>query len=351
MPARQPRRRRSPSAASSGSWSSRRRSRSCPRSGERRERGAQGRHRRRRAGRPLRAPTSWPGWATSRSSSRPSPGPAACSCRPSRPTGCRARSSSREVRMIEDMGVALRVRQGARQGLHARRASRTRATRRCSSASAPRRASAWASPARTARACPTASPSSRVQPARHGRGGQERRRHRRRQLRHRRRPHRPAARRRAASRSSTAARARRCRPGTRRSTPPTTRASTVLTLVAPEEILRDASGKVTGVRCKEMALGDFDRSGRRRPVAGRNPDFVVEADPVIAAIGQSLDAPAVLDGTPVELNRWGYLAVDPRPARPRSTGSSPAATPSPARPRWSRPIGAGETAPRASTSS
>jgi NADH-quinone oxidoreductase subunit F len=84
-----------------------------------------------------------------------------------------------------------------------------------------------------------------------------------------------------------------------------------MTLVAPEEILRDAEGKVTGVRCTEMALGDYDRSGRRRPVAGHNPDFVVEADTVIAAIGQKLDAPAVLDGTPVELNRWGYLAADP----------------------------------------
>jgi NADH-quinone oxidoreductase subunit F len=85
----------------------------------------------------------------------------------------------------------------------------------------------------------------------------------------------------------------------------------ILTLVAPEEILRDADGNVTGVRCKEMVLGDYDRSGRRRPVAGRNPDFVVEADTVIAAIGQKLDAPAILDGTPVELNRWGYLAADP----------------------------------------
>ena len=85
----------------------------------------------------------------------------------------------------------------------------------------------------------------------------------------------------------------------------------IMTLVAPEEILRDASGKVTGVRCKEMALGDYDRSGRRRPVAGHNPDFVVEADTIIAAIGQKLDAPAVLGGTPVELNRWGYLAADP----------------------------------------
>jgi NADH-quinone oxidoreductase subunit F len=85
----------------------------------------------------------------------------------------------------------------------------------------------------------------------------------------------------------------------------------IMTLVAPEEILRDASGNVTGVRCKEMALGDYDRSGRRRPVAGHNPDFVVEADTVIAAIGQKLDAAALMDGTEIELNRWGYLKGDP----------------------------------------
>ncbi len=85
----------------------------------------------------------------------------------------------------------------------------------------------------------------------------------------------------------------------------------IITLVAPEEIVRNAAGKVTGVRCKEMALGDYDKSGRRRPVAGHNPEFVVPADTVIAAIGQQLDAAAMVDGTPVELNRWGYVAADP----------------------------------------
>jgi hypothetical protein len=76
---------------------------------------------------------------------------------------------------------------------------------------------------------------------------------------------------------------------------------------------------------------------------------VVEADTVIAAIGQKLDAAAVLDGTPIELNRWGYLAADPdrpaedlgrlgvrrrrrrRPALPRSLRpSAPASVPRPA---------------------
>ena len=60
-------------------------------------------------------------------------------------------------------------------------------------------------------------------------------------------------------------------------------------LVAPAEIVL-AGGKVAGVRCSQMALGQFDKSGRRRPVKGTEPDFVQEADMVIAAIGQSLDS-------------------------------------------------------------
>jgi len=84
----------------------------------------------------------------------------------------------------------------------------------------------------------------------------------------------------------------------------------VLTLVAPQEIVRDAEGAVTGVRCREMILGDYDKSGRRRPMDGQDPDFLVEADTVIAAIGQWLDADPLMDGVKVDLSRKGYFAAD-----------------------------------------
>jgi len=90
---------------------------------------------------------------------------------------------------------------------------------------------------------------------------------------------------------------------------------TVLPLTAPKEILRDAAGKVTGVLCQQMALGDYDKSGRRRPVAGRNPDFTVPCDHVIAAVGQSLDAQALVGDLAVEL-RDGWFKVD------RATGAT-----------------------------
>jgi NADH-quinone oxidoreductase subunit F len=84
---------------------------------------------------------------------------------------------------------------------------------------------------------------------------------------------------------------------------------TVLTLTAPKEIMRNSRGQLLGVLCQRMALGDYDRSGRRRPVAGRNPDFTVPCDQVIAAIGQSLEARSLLGDVPAELED-GWLKID-----------------------------------------
>ncbi|MBN2309434.1 MAG: NADH-quinone oxidoreductase subunit NuoF, partial [Candidatus Hydrogenedentes bacterium] len=81
-------------------------------------------------------------------------------------------------------------------------------------------------------------------------------------------------------------------------------------LVAPQEIVAE-NGKVVGVRCTNMFLGEFDRSGRRRPVAKSDDSFIEEADQVIAAIGQKLDTKEVLDGVDVELNAWKFLKADP----------------------------------------
>ena len=89
----------------------------------------------------------------------------------------------------------------------------------------------------------------------------------------------------------------------------------IMPMVAPKEILRDEAGKLTGVLCQQMVLGDYDKSGRRRPVAGRNPDFIVACDQVIAAIGQSLDADEILGGSSLEM-RNGWIKID------RATGAT-----------------------------
>ncbi|HEY3353774.1 MAG TPA: NADH-quinone oxidoreductase subunit NuoF [Polyangia bacterium] len=80
-------------------------------------------------------------------------------------------------------------------------------------------------------------------------------------------------------------------------------------LVAPAA-LEVADGRVSGVRCRQMALGGFDASGRRKPVAGQAPDFALPADQVIAAIGQSLVLEGVANGATPQLDRRGWIVAD-----------------------------------------
>ncbi len=61
-------------------------------------------------------------------------------------------------------------------------------------------------------------------------------------------------------------------------------------LAAPAEVLVE-NGKVTGLVNQRMRLGDWDRSGRRRPVPVEDSDFTLEVDTIIAAIGQKLQKP------------------------------------------------------------
>ncbi len=82
------------------------------------------------------------------------------------------------------------------------------------------------------------------------------------------------------------------------------------TLTNPVKILGDESGKVIGIECIKMELGEPDASGRRRPIAIEGSNFVVEADTVIMAIGTSPN-PLVAEVTEgLETNKWGCIVVD-----------------------------------------
>jgi NADH-quinone oxidoreductase subunit F len=80
-------------------------------------------------------------------------------------------------------------------------------------------------------------------------------------------------------------------------------------LTLPEEVLTK-NGRVCGLRCREMSLAGFDRSGRRRPEAVGEA-FVIPADQVIAAIGQTLDLDSLLGG--LDLKRKWRQFIDANP--------------------------------------
>ena len=62
----------------------------------------------------------------------------------------------------------------------------------------------------------------------------------------------------------------------------------IIDLTNPDQITAEG-GKVTGVKCHRMKPGKFDRTGRRRPEKS-DKNFVLDADQVIFAIGQTMDS-------------------------------------------------------------
>ena len=56
-------------------------------------------------------------------------------------------------------------------------------------------------------------------------------------------------------------------------------------LTNPVKIIGDENGKVSGMECVRMELGEADASGRRRPVAIKDSNFVLDVDTVIMALG------------------------------------------------------------------
>ncbi len=80
-------------------------------------------------------------------------------------------------------------------------------------------------------------------------------------------------------------------------------------LVAPQAI-EVTQGRVSGVRCTHMWLGDFDSSGRRRPEASEGDTYLEPADHVIVAVGQRLDANTLLQGVTLKKNVKQFIWAD-----------------------------------------
>lgn len=81
-------------------------------------------------------------------------------------------------------------------------------------------------------------------------------------------------------------------------------------LTNPVRILNDGNGKVAGIECKKMELGEPDASGRRRPVAIEDSNFVIDVDTVVMSIGTSPN-PLIRKTTQgLECNKKGCLVVN-----------------------------------------
>ncbi len=78
-------------------------------------------------------------------------------------------------------------------------------------------------------------------------------------------------------------------------------------LTAPVAALH-ADGRLTGVTCQSMQMGEPDESGRRRPEPILGSEFTLEADSLILAVGQEVDGADLEDVC--EFTSHGTIAAD-----------------------------------------
>ena len=81
-------------------------------------------------------------------------------------------------------------------------------------------------------------------------------------------------------------------------------------LTNPTEYVDDGTGKLKGVTCIKMELGEPDASGRRRPVPVPGSEFFVEGDTAIEAIGQGANKVLLATFPELKLNKWGYIDAE-----------------------------------------
>ena len=79
-------------------------------------------------------------------------------------------------------------------------------------------------------------------------------------------------------------------------------------LAAPIKVLNN-NGRLTGLQCMQMELGEPDESGRGTPIPIKGSEFKIDADHLIVAIGQRADQEAIVEK--LEYSNSGTLSVDP----------------------------------------
>ena len=81
------------------------------------------------------------------------------------------------------------------------------------------------------------------------------------------------------------------------------------TLVTPIRAV-GKNGTLSGIECLKNTLGEPDGSGRRRPVPIEGSEFFIDADQVIAAIGQNVDPSFTTGLTELELTKGDNVKVN-----------------------------------------
>jgi glutamate synthase (NADPH/NADH) small chain len=81
-------------------------------------------------------------------------------------------------------------------------------------------------------------------------------------------------------------------------------------LTSPLEFIGASDGKLAGISCERMELGEPDESGRRRPIPIKNSQFFLDCDLAIISIGTQANPLLTNTTKGLELNEYGNIKTD-----------------------------------------
>ena len=82
-------------------------------------------------------------------------------------------------------------------------------------------------------------------------------------------------------------------------------------LTAPKRVIADANGRVVGLECSKMELGEADASGRQSVREIPNSEFVIECDAIVVSIGNRPNPLIPMTCKNLKTTKKGTLEVNP----------------------------------------
>lgn len=83
-------------------------------------------------------------------------------------------------------------------------------------------------------------------------------------------------------------------------------------LTNPLEVIDDGNGRVAGLRCQKMVLGEPDKSGRARPIPVEGSEFALDVDTVVLAIGTTPNPMLTRTTAGLSTTQSGCIVADER---------------------------------------
>jgi len=90
-------------------------------------------------------------------------------------------------------------------------------------------------------------------------------------------------------------------------------------LTSPLEFIGNANGKLVGINCEKMELGEPDEGGRARPIPTGEHEYI-DCDLAIISIGTSANPLLTRTTDNLELNRWGNIQADKKTGKTTKKG-------------------------------